>query len=77
MKKLVLISLFAIAAIGGVALAGCWTSATDCGTIVGVDMPEGGTCQTTSHDKAAVATSYDANGDFFDTDGHVCHIGPC
>jgi len=77
MKTLVWFSLFVLSTIGGIAVAGCLATAYDCGTFVAADIPPGGTCNARSHDKSAVAISYDTNGDYFDTDTHFCLLGPC
>ena len=79
MMKFARISAFLLTTlVSGIAVADiCMEQAGECGTIVAVTMPEGGTCTGSSHDKLATVTSYDTNGSFFATDGHVCGIGPC
>lgn len=79
MKKRFLAGAFVLTTLlTGIAYADiCYEQAGECGTIVAVDMPESGTCHGHSHDKLATVTSYDANGNFYATDGHVCGIGPC
>jgi len=77
-ERLIAIALIITTLISSAAIAEiCMEQTGECGTIVAVTMPEGGTCHGSSHDKLATVTSYDANGGFYQTDGHVCGIGPC